>query len=132
MRSRFKWIFHRLCCLWFIVGAAVSSSRAQDATWPPGREVAVPTRLQDGDEFTMAIQGLLQYGEKLFSAKFTIQAGAGLPSSGVANGQGQQNQNVSEIDTRVQSTFSCPVADDLRSGTRTTVLSDNFDERKRF
>jgi hypothetical protein len=46
-----------------------------------GREVAIPAHLQDGDEFSMPIRLLIQYGEKLFNAKFTVQEGAGRPLS---------------------------------------------------
>jgi hypothetical protein len=46
-----------------------------------GREVAIPTHLQDGDEFTTPIKKLIEYGAQLFNAKFTIQEGAGRPKS---------------------------------------------------
>lgn len=44
-----------------------------------GRDVAIPHHLQDGEEFTTSLQALLRYGEKLFTAKFTIEEGAGRP-----------------------------------------------------
>jgi hypothetical protein len=37
--------------------------------------------LQDGEEFTTPIAQLIQFGAKLFNAKFTIQEGAGRPLS---------------------------------------------------
>jgi hypothetical protein len=46
-----------------------------------GREVAIPHHLQDGDEFKTSLKDLLRYGEKLFTANFTIQEGAGRPLS---------------------------------------------------
>ena len=46
-----------------------------------GREVAIPVHLQDGEEFTVSIPQLIQYGAQLFNAKFTIQEGAGRPLS---------------------------------------------------
>src|SRR5260370_20516231 len=46
-----------------------------------GREVAIPVHLQDGEEFTIPIAHLIQYGAQLFNAKFTIQEGAGRPLS---------------------------------------------------
>jgi len=46
-----------------------------------GSEVAIPIHLQDGDEFTTPLRRLLQYGAQLFTAKFTIQEGAGRPLS---------------------------------------------------
>jgi Di-haem oxidoreductase, putative peroxidase len=46
-----------------------------------GREVAIPIHLQDGEEFTTPTKKLIEYGARLFSAKFTIQEGAGRPNS---------------------------------------------------
>jgi len=46
-----------------------------------GKEVAISRHLQDGEEFQISIPRLVQYGEKLFDAKFTIQEGAGRPLS---------------------------------------------------
>ena len=46
-----------------------------------GREVAIPVHLQDGEEFTVSIPQLIQYGAQLFNAKFTAQEGAGRPKS---------------------------------------------------
>lgn len=54
---------------------------AQDSASKLGREIAVPVHLQDGEEFTTPIRKLIQYGETLFNAKFTIQEGAGRPFS---------------------------------------------------
>ena len=44
-----------------------------------GREVSIPRHLQNGEEFTTSVANLLKYGEKLFTANFTIQEGAGRP-----------------------------------------------------
>ena len=46
-----------------------------------GREVAIPRHLQDGEEFNTPLNQLIQYGSQLFTAKFTIQEGAGRPLS---------------------------------------------------
>ena len=46
-----------------------------------GREIAIPVHLQDGEEFTVSIPQLIQYGAQLFNAKFTVQEGAGRPKS---------------------------------------------------
>jgi Di-haem oxidoreductase, putative peroxidase len=46
-----------------------------------GREVAIPVHLQDGEEFTTPLSKLIEYGSRLFNAKFTIQEGAGRPQS---------------------------------------------------
>ena len=52
-----------------------------------GREVAIPRHLQDGDEYQLSIPQLIAFGEKLFTARWTIQEGAGRPlSKGTANG----------------------------------------------
>jgi hypothetical protein len=44
-----------------------------------GRELSVPVHLQDGQEFELSLKALLVHGEKLFSANWTIQEGAGRP-----------------------------------------------------
>ena len=46
-----------------------------------GSEVAIPVHLQDGEEFTISKMRLIQYGARLFNAKFTVQEGAGRPQS---------------------------------------------------
>ena len=52
-----------------------------------GKEVAVPVHLRDGQEYELSISRLIQFGEELFSAKWTIQEGAGRPDvKGTANG----------------------------------------------
>jgi hypothetical protein len=38
-----------------------------------GKEVAIPRHLQDGEEYDLSIPRLIQFGEKLFTAKWTIQ-----------------------------------------------------------
>jgi len=63
------------------------AARAQNEPSQIGREVAVPRHLQDGDEFHLSIPQLLAFGEKLFTARWTVQEGAGRPlSKGTANG----------------------------------------------
>jgi hypothetical protein len=44
-----------------------------------GREVAIPKRLQDGDEFKVPLTDLLIYGSRVFNANWTIQEGQGRP-----------------------------------------------------
>ncbi|MFY9825921.1 MAG: di-heme oxidoredictase family protein [Thermoanaerobaculia bacterium] len=46
-----------------------------------GREVAIPRHLKDGEEYTMPLQDLLEYGKRLFNANWTIQEGGGRPMS---------------------------------------------------
>ena len=48
---------------------------------PIGREVAIPSHLADGEEFNISVPQLIQFGQKLFNAKFTVQEGAGRPRS---------------------------------------------------
>jgi len=42
-----------------------------------GREVAVPRHLQNDQEFQLPIGDLVEFGQKLFSARWTIQEGQG-------------------------------------------------------
>jgi hypothetical protein len=44
-----------------------------------GREVAIPRHLRDGEEYQLSIPDLINYGKKLFIAKWTVQEGAGRP-----------------------------------------------------
>ncbi|MDA1185713.1 MAG: thiol oxidoreductase [Acidobacteria bacterium] len=44
-----------------------------------GREVSVPSHLQDGDEFASPLWWLVAYGEQLFTAVWTNQEGGGRP-----------------------------------------------------
>jgi hypothetical protein len=46
-----------------------------------GREVAIPSHLADGEEFNISLPQMIQFGQQLFNAKFTIQEGAGRPRS---------------------------------------------------
>src|SRR5499427_4303956 len=54
---------------------------AQSPSFQIGREVAIPAHLQDGEEFNLPVTLLIQFGAKLFNAKFTVQEGAGRPLS---------------------------------------------------
>jgi len=44
-----------------------------------GQEVAVPERLEDGEEFTTPLPQLMRQGGVLFNANWTVQEGAGRP-----------------------------------------------------
>ncbi len=46
-----------------------------------GREVAVSRHLEDGEEYQLSLQRLLEHGELLFRANWTVQEGAGRPFS---------------------------------------------------
>jgi hypothetical protein len=52
-----------------------------------GREVSIPRHLQNGEEFTMPLPALLDFGRALFQANWTIQEGAGRPR---AKGTGRE------------------------------------------
>src|SRR5437899_852438 len=65
----------------------VLATKAQNAPSQIGREVAIPRHLQDGEEYRLPIPQLIAFGEKLFTARWTVQEGAGRPlSKGTANG----------------------------------------------
>ena len=71
----------RTCKAAAVVLAALTvvvTTGAQDGSLI-GKEVSIPRHLQDGEEFELSIPKLIQFGEKLFTAKFTIQEGAGRP-----------------------------------------------------
>jgi cytochrome c peroxidase len=53
--------------------------RAQRAAL--GQEVAIPSHLQDGQEFTTPLDALIAYGKRLFDAAWTVQEGGGRPLS---------------------------------------------------
>src|SRR5215470_5278265 len=59
----------------------VIAASAQSPSSQVGREVAIPVQLQDGEEFNLPVTQLIQFGGKLFNAKFTAQEGAGRPRS---------------------------------------------------
>src|SRR5260370_6054019 len=61
-----------------LVGGAADAQRPPS---PIGREVAIPRHLQNGEEFALQIDDLIQFGRKLFTAKWTIQEGQGRPLS---------------------------------------------------
>lgn len=42
-----------------------------------GKELAVPTHLRDWDEYQRSIRDLIDFGRKLFTARWTSQEGAG-------------------------------------------------------
>src|SRR5216683_511845 len=71
-------------CRWLVFLApflGVALAWAQNPNSQVGREVAIPSHLQDGEEFNTPVSQLIRYGAQLFNAKFTIQEGAGRPLS---------------------------------------------------
>ena len=59
--------------------SAATAVLGHDSSSQLGVEVAIPAHLQDGDEFKIPVGQLIAYGSRLFTAKFTIQEGAGRP-----------------------------------------------------
>jgi probable HAF family extracellular repeat protein len=76
-RAARRWVLAVSFSRFIIVSAVLAESPGS----PVGREVAVPRHLQDGEEFNVPLSQLIQYGSQLFSAKFTVQEGAGRPLS---------------------------------------------------
>jgi hypothetical protein len=70
-------------CRWlvFLTPLLAATAWAQNPNSQVGREVAIPSHLQDGEEFNTPLHKLIEYGAQLFNAKFTIQEGAGRPLS---------------------------------------------------
>ena len=63
-----------LACSLGCVGALLAGDDSQI-----GREVAVPVHLQDGEEYQRPIRSLIEFGRKLFTARWTSEEGAGRP-----------------------------------------------------
>lgn len=66
-------------CRWIVPITSVLMGISMAAAEDIGREVAVPKRLRVGDEFRITIDHLIEYGQKVFSAPWTVQEGAGRP-----------------------------------------------------
>lgn len=62
-----------------IVLSGALGSAAREGKDKIGREVAVPVHLQDGQEYQLSVSKLIRFGEKLFTAMWTSQEGAGRP-----------------------------------------------------
>ncbi|MGE0814662.1 MAG: di-heme oxidoredictase family protein [Vicinamibacterales bacterium] len=65
-----------------LTAAAIAWMAATVATQgraPIGRELAVPRHLADGEEYTVPMHVLLDYGRLLLDARWTTQEGAGRP-----------------------------------------------------
>jgi hypothetical protein len=74
---------HHLILLALLISLSVIGVAAwgQDHPSTIGKEMAISRHLQDGEEFEIPTAALIKFGEKLFSAKFTVQEGAGRPMS---------------------------------------------------
>jgi hypothetical protein len=64
-----------------LIWTAIVVLRAQQSAALIGREVSVPRHLSDGEEYTLPLAELLSYGQRLFTANWTIEEGAGRPLS---------------------------------------------------
>jgi hypothetical protein len=72
----------RVCrCTIALICCSSLTAWAQDDRSQIGREVAIPRHLQDGEEYQLTISQLIAFGEKLFTAKWTIQEGQGRPNA---------------------------------------------------
>ncbi len=69
----------------FVAASSVALLRAVESEI--GREVSIPRHLKNGEEYTLPLPELLDYGKKLFNANWTIQEGAGRP---LAKGTGAE------------------------------------------
>jgi hypothetical protein len=77
-----SYMVRHLAVCFLTLGAVMLLGRLMGAAQTKiGREVAIPVHLQDGEEFNVPLTQLIQYGSQLFSAKFTIEEGAGRPLS---------------------------------------------------
>ncbi len=64
------------------VGSLVIGAAAVPADdFVPGREVSVPKHLEDGEDLSRNVLQLIEHGEQLFGAVWTIQEGGGRPLS---------------------------------------------------
>jgi hypothetical protein len=55
------------------------AAQLRDPKSPVGRESAVPHHLQNGDEFTLPLDALIEAGKALFTANWTADDGGGRP-----------------------------------------------------
>jgi len=74
-----NWLTCRTCvcllaCSFGCVGELIAEDDSQI-----GREVAIPIHLQDGEEYQRPVRSLIEFGRKLFTARWTVQEGAGRP-----------------------------------------------------
>jgi len=67
----------RALILALAVGAATCIT--QTSSSQIGREVALPTHLQDGEEYQLSVPQLIEHGRKVFTAVWTDQEGGGRP-----------------------------------------------------
>ena len=76
-------------------GRGQDQSQEEDDFGHPiiGREVTIPVHLEDGQEYGLPLRQLIAFGEKLFTARWTSQEGAGRP---LAKGTGAPLSDLSD------------------------------------
>lgn len=74
-----------------------------------GREVAIPRHLQDGEEFSLSLKDLVEYGKKVFMANWTDQEGVGRPQT-KGNGTGLADPSQPLVGARSWNRISGPDA----------------------
>src|ERR1700674_5696817 len=72
--TRVRWSILALVCSFAL------TARAQGDGSQIGKEVAIPRHLEDCQKYQPAVSQLIAFGEKLFTAKWTIQEGQGRPN----------------------------------------------------
>jgi hypothetical protein len=72
---RVRWYITALVCCFAL------TAWAQGDGSQIGKEVAIPRHLQDGEEYQITVPQLIAFGEKLFTAKWTVQEGQGRPNT---------------------------------------------------
>ncbi len=65
--------------LGWLVMLSVTATAGVIASAQIGREIAIARHLAEGEEFAISRRQLLEHGQRLFSANWTIQEGAGRP-----------------------------------------------------
>ncbi len=76
--TKVKCVCAAFAALALFVRVAVSTDDKQTSV-RIGDERAIPHHLQDDEEFKIPLKDLLEYGEKVFKANWTVQDGAGRP-----------------------------------------------------
>ena len=74
-----KWRPRQQCAIGRIALVVCAASAVLAQSGSIGREVSVPTHLQDGQEFSISPEALLAHGKHLFNANWTEQEGGGRP-----------------------------------------------------
>ena len=84
--------FCQLCILIVSVTGAALILSAQTGSLI-GKEISIPKHLADGEELQLPIAKLIEFGQTLFQAKWTVQEGAGRPDvKGTATGSPLSDQ----------------------------------------